>query len=180
MTRRILCALLLVICISPAFSQVNSEKYRGLFLVGEFGEICTMCEVTILCETGNQVPTFNSIPSAGSFTLYHLQTRTFWSQIATIWEWFIANFNSESLAPGHSRPVKVYAVESGTWSGHTTIEAQIALEPPVLTLGEHLVDRTNQAWMTAGDAIPLGYCQRMPLWDSLDIIEQNNGGGIQP
>ena len=88
-----------------AFAQVNIDAYRDYFLVGQFGEVCTMCEVTVLCETGTELPPEDKVPDTGSFTLYHLQTRTFWSQVSTIWDWFISNFQQEGLAArGHTPP----------------------------------------------------------------------------
>src|SRR5210317_1358986 len=85
-------------------AQVNMDAYRDYFLVGQFGEVCTMCEVTVLCEAGSELPADDAVPTGGDFTLYHLQTRTFWSQISTIWEWFISNFRQDELAArGHTR-----------------------------------------------------------------------------
>ena len=129
----------------PAVSQVNNPAYADYFLVGQFGEICTMCEVIVLCETGDRDTQYEKIPDEGSFTLYHLQTRTFWSQIATIWEWFITNFDSDSLATsGHKRPVKVYSVTSGRWSGPQMVEAHVSLNPATIVIGERTIDRIDR------------------------------------
>lgn len=168
-------ALLILLVCTPltALSQVNSAKYRDLFLVGEFGEVCTMCEVTVLCETDSVIPTHAKMPATGTFTLYHLRTRSFWSQISTIWEWFVANFNSESLAQGHSRPVDIYRIENGDWSRPVTTAAQISLEPPLLIFGEHSINRANQVWTSAMPQENIGFCQRMPLWDTLEAITAN-------
>jgi len=120
------------------------------------------------------------IPADGDFTLYHLRTRTFWSQITTIWEWFIANFDSESLAQGHDRPVWIYTIADNTWSGPKVIEAWVALEPPLLTFADTAVDRSNQAWLSAADGTPIGYCQRLPWWNSLETIAQTSDTEKQP
>ena len=176
----LLCATLLIAFSSPVIGQVNSEKYRDLFLVGDFGEVCTMCEIIVLCENAGEVPTHESLPAEGDFTLYHLQTRTFWSQISTIWEWFIANFSSESLAQGHDRPVWIYTSANKTWSGPEIVDAWIALEPPLLTFGNKTIDRRDQAWLNADDATPVGYCQRLPLWESLEIISLKSAAGKIP
>lgn len=173
--RSLLCTMLFFAVTMPATAQVNSEKYRSLFLVGEFGEVCTMCEVIVICGEGDHTPEYDSIPADDSFTIYHLQTRTFWSQVSTIWEWFIANFSSESLVQGHTRPVWIYEIVGGRWTGPDVIEAHIALEPPLLSFGDRKIDRTNQAWLKDGETV--GYCRRLPLWESLDVIANETGGG---
>ena len=171
--RPLLIAILISALALPATAQVNNEKYRGFLLVGEFGELCTMCEAIVLCEASNQLRTHTKIPAQSSFTLYHLQTRTFWSQITTIWEWFIANFDSESLAQGHARPVLVYQVNPNRWSGPTKTEVQLALEPPLISFSNLSIDRRDGRWIRDVDGETAGYCQRMPLWKSLDTIAAN-------
>jgi len=139
------------------------------------------CAKSSYCwENTDTVPAYELIPAAGNFTLYHLQTRTFWSQIATIREWFISNFNSESRAQGHDRPVWIYTIADNIWSGPKVIDAWVALEPPLLTFAETAVDRSNQAWLSAADGTPIGYCQRLPLWNSLETIAQTSGTEKQP
>ncbi len=67
--RALLFTSLLIALAHPAFGQVNDEKYQDLFLVGEFGEVCTMCEVIILCENTDTVPSHELIPAEVDFTL---------------------------------------------------------------------------------------------------------------
>jgi hypothetical protein len=38
--------------VGQAEAQVKIDRYRDYFLVGQFGEVCTMCEVIVLCEAG--------------------------------------------------------------------------------------------------------------------------------
>lgn len=158
--------------------QVNIDAYRDYFLVGQFGEVCTMCEVTVLCESGDKVPAYETIPEAGTFTIYHLQTRTFWSQVSTIWEWFISNFTADGLAArGHTRPVYIYDVDDGEWSGRQTVDGRLILDPGVLEFGDHTIDRVTRAWQRADDGETEGYCTRLPLWESLDTIAARSPGG---
>lgn len=172
MIRRLLAALLLVQA-APALAQVNEKAYADYFLVGQFGEVCTMCEVMVLCEDGETAPTHSGIPEAGSFTLYHIHTRTFWSQVSTIWEWFIANFNSRSLAAGHSRPVTTYRVADGTWARLAGGDLHISLEPPLIVMPDgHEIDRRDRRWRQASPNADRGYCQRLPLWDAIGFIER--------
>jgi hypothetical protein len=157
----------------PAVAQVNDKAYADYFLVGQFGEVCTMCEVMVLCEAGAATPSYAGVPESGSFTLYHIHTRTFWSQVSTIWEWFIANFNSRSLAAGHSRPVTTYRVADGTWARLADGDLLISLDPPLIRLPDgQEIDRTNRRWRQTSPPAELGYCQRLPLWDALNVIEK--------
>jgi hypothetical protein len=167
----------LVLC-SPAIAQVNIDAYRDYFLVGRFGEVCTMCEVTVLCEATDALPEYSEVPVDGTFTLYHLQTRTFWSQISTIWEWFISNFSAAPLAArGHTRPVRIYAVVDGEWQPRELVEARLVLDPGVLEFGDTHINRVNRQWLDAATQQPIGYCQRLPLWNALDAIAQRSVEG---
>ena len=153
---------------------MNDDAFREYFLVGQFGEVCTMCEVVVLCEGGNAQPTHDAVPDEGSFTLYHFETRTFWSQVSTIWEFFISNFTTDGLAKrGHTRPVNIYQIKDGVWQDPEREEARLILDPGVLELGATTINRVNREWLDASSNQSLGYCQRLPLWDSLDTITQN-------
>jgi len=59
----------------PAWAQVNIDAYRDYFLVGQFGEVCTMCEVIVLCEAGSAPPAAAAVPEDGDFTFLCLHTR---------------------------------------------------------------------------------------------------------
>jgi hypothetical protein len=174
----LLAAILVAFWAAPAAAQVNIDAYRDYFLVGQFGEVCTMCEIVVLCEPGNELPAEQGVPDAGDFTLYHLQTRTFWSQIGTIWEWFISNFTADALAArGHTRPVHVYTTVDGNWSAREIIEARLVLDPGVLEFGDYTIDRVSRAWQRADSGVTVGYCSRLPLWDALEEIATNAPGG---
>ena len=170
--------MLVVLWTGSAQAQVNIDAYRDYFLVGQFGEVCTMCEIVVLCEAGTELPADKGGPDEGDFTLYHLQTRTFWSQVSTIWEWFISNFTADALAArGHTRPVHVYTAAAGSWSGPEIVEARLVLDPGVLEFGDYKIDRISRAWQKAGSGVTVGYSSRLPLWDALDTIAANAPGG---
>ncbi len=40
-----LAAGIVLLCSGPVLAQINLEAYRDYFLVGPYGEVCTMCEV---------------------------------------------------------------------------------------------------------------------------------------
>ena len=171
-------ALLLIAATGVTNAQVNIDAYRDYFLVGQFGEVCTMCEVTVVCAAGDELPGEEQVPDGGDFTLYHLQTRTFWSQVSTIWEWFISNFRQDDLAArGHTRPVHVYTVTDGVWPAKEVIEARLILNPGVLEFGDYHIDRTNRAWQSAATGNAVGYCSRLPLWGTLEAIDSHTARG---
>ncbi len=175
---RLWLALAAVVLCGNAGAQVNIDAYRDYFLVGRFGEVCTMCEVAVLCESADAVPAYSDVPASGTFTIYHLQTRTFWSQVSTIWEWFIANFSAAPLAArGHTRPVHIYAVADGEWQPREFVEARLVLDPGVLEFGATWINRVNRQWIDAATGQPIGYCQRLPLWDALDAISKRSVEG---
>ncbi len=163
---------LLLVLSGTASAQVNNPAYANYFLVGQFGEVCTMCEVIVYCSEDIYDTPLEALPEDGSYTVYHLQTRTFWSQVSTIWEWFITNFQQDSLArQGHTRPVWVYEINAGNWSGPEIVEGHLALEPAVITLGDRRIDRVERRWLSGSDNQLEGFCQRMPLWESIEMIE---------
>lgn len=163
---------------APAHSQVNNPAYADYFLVGQFGEICTMCEVMVLCEAGDAAPTHAGMPVGGSFTLYHIHTRTFWSQVSTIWEWFVANFSARGLAAGHRRPATVHEVRGGRWDAPVAGEVHVSLEPPRLAFSDgREIERIARRWRRSADQADIGYCQRLPLWPALDAVAAQDGTG---
>jgi hypothetical protein len=166
----------------PSYAQISGTQYQGLFLVGRFGEVCTMCEVVVLCERNasmhspaeNRVEGPIEIPPTGAFSLYHFETRTFWSQIATIWEFFVANFSTDGLAArGHTRPVRMITVDDGVWAKPVSIEGRLILDPPIIELSRMSIDRTDNSWRVASNSDVVGFCYRLPLWESLELIEQH-------
>lgn len=154
---------------------MNDPTKAHYFLMGRFGEVCTMCEVVVLCRAGEADVTDERIPESGDFTLYYIQTRTFWSQVGTIWEWFVSNFDGMAI-DGHERPVWVYQVSAGEWTGPEVVQARLSLEPGMITMPEHSIERIDRQWLTEPDGQAIGYCQRLPLWESIERIEGQDLG----
>lgn len=176
-----LAAGLLTVPLLPAYGQVNNKAYADYFLVGQFGEVCTMCDVMVLCEAGTSPPAHQSVPTDGSFTLYHIRPRTFWSQVGTIWEWFIANFSSGQLESGHRRPVAIHTVDEGAWAPPVAGELHIALDPPLLAMSDgREIERIGRLWRQSAPPAELGYCQRLPLWEALSVIDRHSTAGTAP
>jgi len=163
-----------MILVLISFSLEAESKDGELLLYSQFGEFCTMCEAVLLCGKNYNTDS-DSIPNDGNYTLYHLKTRTFWSQISTIWEFFIKNFEGYEVK-GHTRPVRIFEIMNNVWQQKGVYEAEILLDPNLIKVDSIEIDRNNNSWLNK-DGNSLGYCQRLPLWDSLDVIDSKTSVG---
>ncbi|MBM4195658.1 MAG: hypothetical protein FJ197_00980 [Gammaproteobacteria bacterium] len=174
-------ALILLLLAPPAYAQVNDPRFKDYFLVGQFGEVCTMCEIAVVCQAGESPPAEDAVPASGDFTLYLMHTRTFWSQVSTIWEWFITHFTDAPLVGGHERPVSVYDVSGGNWPAGQERMLRLSLDPGLLSFDDgREIDRVNRRWRRAETGESLGYCSRLALWDTLDVIAARAPKGAGP
>lgn len=159
----------ILILLSLEVSSQNSVIQEELLLYSQFGEFCTMCEAVLLCEEGEE-KSYNFIPNTGNFTLYHLRTRTFLSQISTIWEFFIKNFDGYEIK-GHKRPVNIITIDSNQWSKSMTSDAEISIDPGLIYIEDRMINRVNNEWMNNANE-SIGFCYRLPLWASIEKIEK--------
>ena len=159
----------ILILLSLEVSSQNSVIQEELLLYSQFGEFCTMCEAVLLCEEGEE-KSYNFIPNTGNFTLYHLRTRTFLSQISTIWEFFIKNFDGYEIK-GHKRPVNIITIDSNQWSKPMTSDAEISIDPGLIYIEDRMINRVNNEWMNNANE-SIGFCYRLPLWASIEKIDK--------
>ena len=159
----------ILILLSLEVSSQNSVIQEELLLYSQFGEFCTMCEAVLLCEESEE-KSYNFIPNTGNFTLYHLRTRTFLSQISTIWEFFIKNFDGYEIK-GHKRPVNIITIDSNQWSISMTSDAEISIDPGLIYIEDRMINRVNNEWMNNANE-SIGFCYRLPLWASIEKIEK--------
>ena len=159
----------ILILLSLEVSSQNSVIQEELLLYSQFGEFCTMCEAVLLCEESEE-KSYNFIPNTGNFTLYHLRTRTFLSQISTIWEFFIKNFDGYEIK-GHKRPVNIITIDSNQWSKPMTSDAEISIDPGLIYIEDRMINRVNNEWMNNANE-SIGFCYRLPLWASIEKIDK--------
>jgi|TARA_B100001750_G_scaffold28527_1_gene18961 hypothetical protein len=161
----------LIFTVFLLFSLQIESNEEELLLYSQFGEFCTMCEAVLLCDEGDK-NNHSSIPVEGKFTLYHLKTRTFWSQIATIWEFFIKNFEGYELK-GHQRPVIIISVNGADWSEAVLSKTRISIDPDFIFFNDAKINRLNNQWLDINNKA-LGFCFRLPLWESIETINKRS------
>ena len=90
--KRLVAIALLVCAAAPAVAQVSNDAYKDYFLVGQFGEVCTMCEVTVLCEaSAEQLPSAGGLSRSRATSLSIICRRALSGRrLSTIWEWFVS------------------------------------------------------------------------------------------
>ena len=164
-------AISLLITASNVISDEKKDKSSYL-LYSQFGEFCTMCESILLC--GNDEYEINDeIPTDGKYLLYHLRTRTFWSQVSTIWEFFFNNFDT-TKTNSHKRPVDIITIDNNDWSNTIRSEAIISSNHDwFIYFNDRKIDRKTSNWLFTKTNSKLGSCERLPLWKTIDTIDKN-------
>ena len=166
-------ALFIFAIMHPSSSRAEDEF---MLLTNRFGELCTMCEAIVLCESDKEVLDFNSaLPGekSRSFTLYHFQTKKFWGQIATIWNYFARWIDP---VVSETRPVIVYekntSVNGNVLKSRATETAELYLEEAKIVVADRTIDRITRRWASP-EKERIGACVRLPLRDTLVYIEVN-------
>ena len=168
MTNKYFALIFFLLALDIQAQEIKNKKDE-LLLYSQFGEFCTMCEATIVCSDKSGM-TSESFLDNESYTLIHLETRTFWSQISTIWEFFVRNFEGYEVK-GHSRPVNLYYSQDGKWSKIEVADARISVDPNLIQIKQFVIDRVSREWISQDDQ-SLGTCERAPLWKTLEYIDQ--------
>jgi len=168
--------------LAPAASGLRAADGEApgeyLLLENKFGELCTMCEATVLCRNGEVsgigVADLDR-PQTAPYTLYHFHTKTFWGQVGTIWDYLVRWVEPVTT---EQRPVSVYAVDDYSGKtlrgGLTETMGILSLDPARIDVGQHTIDRRTGEWRDA-DGTRAGYCVRLPLRDTYRFLKSNAG-----
>lgn len=160
-----------------AGAGARAEEQQYLLLMNRFGELCTMCEAVVLCAEGEAAaPDVADLakPGTGPYTIYHFQTKTFWGQVATIWDYLIRWVEPVIR---EERPVRIYRVGAGGAAGSDrSLEermANLSIDPPLLDMEVRRINRKSSAWETPqGQAV--GSCARLPIKEGLGFVKTHS------
>ena len=115
--------------------------------------LCTTCDDFLRCE--------RSVVVAGTnvYTLYRLREKSFWAQIATIWDYLIQSLQRKT---SDQRPLTVYAEQNGLRVVRsTTGAARVDLVSGLIRLPDSLIDLRDGSWRSLQGEV-LGGCVSMP------------------
>ena len=167
MTKKYFVLIFFIMILDAQAQEIKSENSE-LLLYSQFGEFCTMCEAILVCtDEKNEIN--DAFLDRESYLLIHLETRTFWSQISTIWEFFIRNFEGYQIK-GHSRPAMLYSSKMGNWFDIEATSAEVSIDPNLIKIKQFMIDRETQDWIDRKEK-RIGTCARIPLWETLTYIE---------
>lgn len=163
-------SILAFMCVSHVLAQDESAQY--MLLKNEFGELCTMCEATVVCSQ-TELPGVEDLskPGAAPYTLYHFHTKTFFGQMATIWDYMVRWIEP---VVRESRPVTIYKVPADGIGSDSRSRREttvyLSLEPALIEINGQQIDRWSRQWADA-DGTVLGACQRLPLRDTWRVLQ---------
>lgn len=133
-------------------------------LMSQFGELCTMCEAYLRCT-----PTPEGRQSGREETLYFFETKTFWGQIATIWDYFAMWFDPVT---SEKRPATIYRVTSPEDDDSVVqTETYLSVVDAKIEIDGTWVNRDSGAWFAADDTA-IGMCSRKGIGESMAAIAQ--------
>lgn len=130
-------------CSQPSTPQVTAP------LVIDIEELCTQCVEVLRCD-GDEINT----------TIYVLHKKSFWAQIATIWDYLI---QAVSTKTEDFRDVTkyVYATDSTSIASSSQGRARLDVWLRRIELPDSVVDETNASW-TDATGKTLGACVHLP------------------
>lgn len=133
-------------------------------LMSQFGELCTMCEAYLRC-----IPDSSGATSERQETLYYFQTKTFWGQVATIWDYFARWFDPVT---SEERPATIYRVSTpSSEDAVVPTLTYLSVADAKVEIDGTWVDRNSGEWFTADDS-KIGMCSRKGIGESMAAIAQ--------
>ena len=131
-------------------------------LMSQFGELCTMCVAYLYCT-----PDTTEDGATSGFMLYHFQTKDFWGQIATIWDYFARWFDPVT---SESRPATIFdGMNTGGSPTRMDTLAYLDEAESRVDIGGTWIHRDSSVWFD-GSGQRLGTCMRPGIPEAMDFI----------
>jgi len=166
--RNSLAAMMLVVSTAalPTQAQVKDRDNPPLLLASQFGELCTMCVAYLRCTRTHADP--------DHFDLYYIQQKSFWGQLATIWDWGTVLFRDQPKS--ESRDVVIYRQfrdERGDLARIVLADerAHLSMRRARIEVPTGWIDRRTARWSDAQDRA-IGQCTRVLPKDAQPIKAQ--------
>ncbi len=67
----------------------------------------------------------------------------------------------------------IISVKETDWSAPALGQVRISVDPDLIFLNDTKINRLNNQWMN-NDNKTLGFCQRLPLWESIETIDNRS------
>ena len=119
---------------------------------------CTTCDDFIRCQSDNE-----------TYTLYRLRAKTFWAQIATIWDYLIARIRPKTT---DIRPLTIY-LANGQHKDlrQDGLAARIDLAAATIVLPDARIDMREGEWRTVTGELQ-GCCATLPRRDGYAFVRE--------
>lgn len=145
---RFLWALLMTAAVSGCARQTPSLPTEQLQI--KINLLCTTCDDFLQCTATGQ-------SAQSRFQLYRLREKSFFAQIATIWDYLIQWIRQKT---DDERPLTIYAEESGVRRILVSdVRARVDLVSGFITLPDSSIDMRDGGWIVAGEKA--GQCRAM-------------------
>jgi hypothetical protein len=142
------CAMVwgLVGCAEPTGSADESYAIK-------FNVYCTTCDDFLQCR-----PEADPSVASDNYTLYRLQGKSAWGQIATIWDYLIARIRPKT---SDNRPLAIYEDFNGQKRLRIEgAEARVDLKTAMIALPDSRIDMRDGHWYSVEGGV-LGHCAAM-------------------
>jgi len=140
-------------------------------LMSQFGELCTMCIAYLRCETNDP-----GASVAGDFAVYHFEIKSFWGQIATIWDYFAKWFDPVTR---EKRPATIYHFnEEKNEDVKISTIAYLSKGESKIEIDYSWIDRNTAYWYAKSNQ-RIGSCVRIGIPEATHLIAKGEPWAIQ-
>lgn len=139
-------------CTQPSLSTGEQD-------VIQINLYCTTCDDFLQCRSEGDV----------DYTLYRLQPKSFWAQIATIWDYLIAQVRPKT---SDHRPLTIYEDINGQKRLRLEdAEARVDLRTATIGLPDSSIDMRDGRWQASNGRV-LGQCEAMTRRDGYAFVRE--------